>query len=124
LITVAAMDWYGRYGGGEGALLGESTLAALDAEAGVAHAWERLDAALQRAREAQDHEAEVLTLDALARSHAAAGEFDRAAELLAQADEIMPSAAHLVFDADRLDCERARTLIENATSAVAVSTVT
>src|SRR5690349_23889019 len=37
----------------------------------------------------------------LARSHASNGEFDRALELLGQADDIMPAAAHLVFDSDR-----------------------
>ena len=118
-MTTTAMEWYAGYGGGEGALLGASTLAALDAEAGVAGSVERLGAVLDQAREAQDHEAEVLTLDALARSHAVAGELDQALDFLAQADEIMPSAAHLVFDSDRLDARRARTLVEDANRAVA-----
>ena len=42
----------------------------------TATARQRLSAALDQARRAQDHEAEVLTLDALARSHASAGELD------------------------------------------------
>src|SRR6478609_11406298 len=48
-MTVTAMDWYAGYGGGEGALLGASTLAALDAEAGLAGAGERLGAVLEQA---------------------------------------------------------------------------
>jgi hypothetical protein len=113
------MEWYAGYGGGEGALLGASTLAALDAEAGVAGSVDRLCAVLDQARQVQDHEAEVLTLDALARGHAVAGQWDQALGCLAQADEIMPSAAHLIFDSDRLDAQTARTLVEDARSAVA-----
>ena len=118
-MTGSAMQWYAGYGGGEGALLGESTLAALDAEVGMTRAAERLGAVLDHARQAQDHEAEVLTLDALARSCAVAGELDQALDFLAQADQIMPSAAHLVFDSDRLDAHWARTHVEEATRAVA-----
>jgi len=118
-MTTMAMDWYGRYGGGEGALLGASTLAALDAEAGGASSVDRLRAVLDQARQVQDHEAEVLTLDALARSHAVAGELDQALDCLAQADQIMPRAAHLVFDSDRIDARRARTLVDDANRVVA-----
>ena len=127
----AAMDWYDGFGGGEGALLAESTLAALAAEDGVDGvagvdgvdvARQRLSVALDHARQAQDHEAEVLTLDALARSHASAGELGRALELLAQADDIMPAAAHLVFDSDRIDARQARDFIENAHGLDAAST--
>ena len=96
----------------------------MHAEAGGAGSVDRLRAVLDQARQVQDHEAEVLTLDALARSYTVAGELDRAVDYLARADEIMPSAAHLVFDADRLDGERARTLIENSTSAVAAHSLT
>jgi tetratricopeptide (TPR) repeat protein len=123
-MTMTAMEWFARYGGGEGALLGESTLAALDAEAGLTGADERLGAVLDQARQAQDHEAEVLTLDALARSRAASGEVDQARQFLARADEIMPAAAHLVFNSDRLDGRRARLLIEKAGSALAVGVPT
>jgi hypothetical protein len=123
-MTTSAKDWYDGYGGGEGALLAESSLAALDAEDGAADAVQRLSAALEHARLAQDHEAEVLTLDALARSHAAAGELDRARELLAQADDVMPVAAHLIFDSDRIDAQLARPLVENARGLDSVSTRT
>jgi tetratricopeptide (TPR) repeat protein len=123
-MTNSAKDWYDGYGGGEGALLAESSLAALDAEDGATDAVQRLSAALEHARLAQDHEAEVLTLDALARSHAAAGELDRARELLAQADDVMPVAAHLIFDSDRIDAQLARSLVENARGLDSVSTRT
>jgi len=78
-----------------------------------------LRAVLDQARQVQDHEAEVLTLDALARSHAVAGELDQALDCLAQADQIMPRAAHLVFDSDRIDARRARTLVDDANRVVA-----
>jgi len=110
----SAMEFYDGYGGGEGALLAEATLAALAAESGADDAGQRLSVALEHAREARDHEAEVLTLDALARSQASAGELDRALDLLAQADDIMPAAAHLVFESDRIDAQLARNFIEDA----------
>ncbi len=96
-----------------------ATLAAMHAEAGGAGSVDRLRAVLDQARQVQDQEAEVLTLDALARSYTVAGELDRAVDYLARADEIMPSAAHLVFDSDRLDARRARTLVEDDNRAVA-----
>jgi tetratricopeptide (TPR) repeat protein len=124
LMTRAAKEWFDGYGGGEGALLAESTLAALDAEDGAVDAAQRLSLALEHARFARDREAEVLTLDALARCHASAGELDLALELLGRADDIMPAAAHLVFDSDRVDARFARVVIEEAQQAVAPSAPT
>jgi tetratricopeptide (TPR) repeat protein len=121
----SAQDWYDGFGGGEGALLAESTLAALAAEDGVDGvdvARQRLSVALDHARRAQDHEAEVLTLDALARSHASAGELDEALALLAAADDVIPAAGHLVFDSDRIDARQARAFIDNAHGLDAAST--
>ena len=121
-ITSSAKEWYDGFGGGEGALLAETSLAALDAEEGKDDAVQRLVIALEHARGANDHEVEVLALDALARCHAAAGELDQARAFLARADDMIPAAAHLVFDSDRIDARGARGLIEDAHPARALST--
>jgi tetratricopeptide (TPR) repeat protein len=113
-MILLARHWYDAYGGGEGALLADCILAALDAEDGIAGAAQRLITTLDSARQAPDHEIEVLSLDALARSHAEAGRISEARELIAAADQNMPSAGHLLSDLDRVDGHRARALINQS----------
>jgi tetratricopeptide (TPR) repeat protein len=91
----AARRWYATAGGGDGALLADHVAADLAADP------DRLEAVLSAARAAGDPEVEVLTLDALARLHAAAGRGDEATALRAAADDLMPAAAHLLTADDR-----------------------
>lgn len=112
----AADHWFRTSGGGEGAALAAYLAAAIDAEAGDPSASARLQTALQDARHRQDQEIEVLALDALARSCAQTHD-SAASELLAQADALMPSVRHLLSDADRIDGQRARSLLTAAKSA-------
>jgi hypothetical protein len=91
----SARRWFATAGGGDGALLADHLAAELAADP------ERLAAVLAAARTAGDPEVEVLTLDALARLHAAAGRVDEAAELRAAADDLMPAAGHLLTADDR-----------------------
>ncbi|HEY7273504.1 MAG TPA: BTAD domain-containing putative transcriptional regulator [Actinoplanes sp.] len=91
----SARQWYATAGGGDGALLADHLDADLDADP------ERLATVLAAARAAGDPEVEVLTLDALARLHAAAGRTDEAAAARAAADDLMPAAGHLLTPDDR-----------------------
>jgi hypothetical protein len=91
----AARRWYATAGGGDGALLADHVAADLAADP------DRLEAVLSAARAAGDPEVEMLTLDALARLHAAAGRGDEATALRAAADDLMPAAAHLLTADDR-----------------------
>jgi tetratricopeptide (TPR) repeat protein len=91
----SARQWYATAGGGDGALLADHLDAELDADP------QRLAGVLAAAREAGDPEIEVLTLDALARLHAADGRMEEAATLRAAADALMPVAGHLVTHDDR-----------------------
>ena len=52
-----------------------------------------------------------MALDALARSAANDHDLAAARDLLDAADDLMPSARHLLGSADRLDADHARTLI-------------
>jgi hypothetical protein len=54
----------------------------------------------------------VLTLDAIARIHAEQGRTGDARKMLDTADRAMPAAHHLVSDSDRIDRDRARSLLE------------
>jgi tetratricopeptide (TPR) repeat protein len=109
---VAADDWFRASGGGEEALLAECLLAAMDAEAGAPGAAGRLASLLAEARGGDDPEVQVLALDALAALRAAAGDVGEARELLERADALMPSAGHRITATDRLDADRARSLLE------------
>jgi hypothetical protein len=56
----------------------------------------------------------VLALDALARARAEAHDTSAASDLLDTADDLMPSATHLITDADRIDAHHARSLVAAA----------
>ena len=101
-------DWYRTAGGGDGALLTRALLAATsdgdDAD---------LEAIIDQARLAGDHEVEVVVLDALALRLAQRGQLRTAQQLLATADDAVPSAVNVVDEVDRLDAHRARELIRS-----------
>ena len=103
-------DWYRTAGGGDGALLTRALLAATsdgdDAD---------LEAIIDQARLAGDHEAEVVMLDALALRLAQRGQLRTAQRLLATADDAALAAVNVVDEADRLDAHRARELIRSGT---------
>jgi hypothetical protein len=89
--------WYAGAGGGDGALLSRCVLAAETRDRGA------LDAVLARARTEENHEVTILALDALARSSAEGDDHRRAADLIAEADALLPAVAHVLDDADRPD---------------------
>ena len=101
-------DWYRTAGGGDGALLTRALLAATsdgdDAD---------LEAIIDQARRAGDHEAEVVMLDALALRRAQRGQLRTAQQLLATADDAALAAVNVVDEVDRLDAHRARELIRS-----------
>jgi len=99
----AASYWHAGVGGGEQAALGDCLLAALDAEAGVPDAVDRLRVALAAAEEDGDTPVQVFALDALARLATAAGETVQARRLSATADQAMTAASHFITERDRVD---------------------
>jgi tetratricopeptide (TPR) repeat protein len=107
----AADLWFQSSGGGEGAVLAACLRAAMDAEDGDPDASTRLRALLHDAERRHDPEIEVLALDALARTSAEGHDLDAARTFLDRADQLMPSAQHLIGDADRFDAIRARRLL-------------
>jgi hypothetical protein len=88
----------------------------MDAEDGDVGASTRLRSVLADARQRHDPEIEVLALDALARARAVGDHITAAQELLERADRLMPSARHLISDADRIDATRARALLPSMTA--------
>ncbi len=104
--------WYRASGDGGGALLSRCLLAALRAADSPAQVATSLPAVLDEARKAQDHEAQVLALDALARTAAQHGDRTAAEDLLHSADEIAARIRHVLDEADRLDAAAARELLE------------
>jgi tetratricopeptide (TPR) repeat protein len=111
-IVQSAQRWYRAAGGGDAAALAEYLLAALDADDGAPQADQRLSAVIATARRAHDVEIEVLALDTLARIHAQQGRTIDAWTMLDTADRVMPAAQHLVTDKERIDRDRARSLLE------------
>lgn len=107
----AADRWFQSSGGGEGAALAECLRAVMDAEEGVPDASTRLRAVLNDAELRHDPEIEVLALDALARTYAQNHDLSVAQTFLDRADQLMPSAQHLISEADRLDAIHARQLL-------------
>jgi predicted ATPase/DNA-binding SARP family transcriptional activator len=114
LVLTAASQWFEAAGGGEGAMLADYALAALDADQGLTHAAERLDAVLANARREGQAEVEVLTLDRLARLHAERGDVDDAQALVAAADDRAPGAYHLMSESDRIDRDQVGTMLSAA----------
>jgi predicted ATPase len=112
----AAQRWYLAAGGGDGAHLAGYLSAALDADEGLPQAAARLADVLAAARDAHDREAEVLTLDAIARLHAEQGRVGDARSTLEAADNLMAFVRHLVTEDDRIDRDRARSLLADAGS--------
>ncbi len=104
----AATAWHREVGGGEQAALGECLLAAMDAADEVPGAEARLLTILDMAREQSDVAVEVLSVDALARIAALAGDLDAARDLCDQADSRADDAAHLITDLDRVDARWVR----------------
>ena len=98
-----AAGWHRTTGGGEQAALGECLLAALDAEARVPDAQERLETILRHAQHDDDAHVEVFALDALARLSAEAGLTSEALERCAAADRRMEAASHFITERDRTD---------------------
>ena len=107
----AADRWFESSGGGEGAGLAACLRAAVDAEDGDPEGVARLRAVLAGAELRRDPELQVLALDALARSAAHGLRRGEALDLLDRADRLLPSAHHLLGDADRLDAHRARRML-------------
>jgi hypothetical protein len=101
-------DWYRTAGGGDGALLTRALLAATSDDADA-----DLEAIIDQARLADDHEVEVVVLDALALRLAQRGQLRTAQQLLATADDAVPAAVNVVDEVDRLDAHRARELIRS-----------
>ncbi len=104
-----AQAWYHASGGGDHALLTDHLVAATARDAPDAVA--QLEPILEAARRTGDFEVEVLSLDALARHEAEAGDLARAAAWLQLADEAMPAARVRVTDADRIDAAATRRLL-------------
>jgi tetratricopeptide (TPR) repeat protein len=101
--VLAARRWFTAAGGGDGALLADHLAAALDVDAAEPGAVPALDDVLAAARQAQDAEVELLTLDTQARRAAEQGRTADAQALLGAADLILSSVRHLVTDGDRTD---------------------
>ncbi len=111
LVLMAAREWFEAAGGGEGAVLADYALAALDADRGLTQAANRLDEALAAARRDGQGDVEVLLLDRLARLHAERGDLIAATAFLAQADDLAPAVSHLMSDNDRIDRDPAWSLV-------------
>lgn len=107
----AAHHWFQSSGGGEGAALAACLSAAMGAEDGDPDAVTLLRAVLDDAEHRDDPEIEVLAMDALARASAQAHDTSAARTFLERAERLMPSARHLIGDADRVDAIRARALL-------------
>ncbi len=101
-------EWYASAGGGDGALLSRCLLAAETDDK------DSLEMVLTLARTDENTLVTIQALDALARLSAAAGQHDDAAELVAEADALHPTVAHLLDDADRADRTAALTITRDA----------
>lgn len=112
LLAVRAADhWFESTGGGDGAALAACLHGAMDAEDGDNSADARLRQVIQHARGQHTPDIEIMAMDALARHAAKEHHLAEASVLLDAADDLMPSARHLLGSADRLDAGHARTLI-------------
>ena len=107
-LAEEARGWYRAAGGGEGLLLAEYVVAALDADDDRPGADDQLSDVMGQAREARDGEVELLTLDALALFHARTGRTSQARSALDAADALMATVGHLVTEGDRRDADTAR----------------
>jgi len=103
--------WYRASGEGGGALLSRGLLAALRAVDRPEQGTASLRAVLDQAEAAKDHQAQVVALDALARSAALLGEHAAARDLLRSADELAADLGHVLAEADRIDAEATRRVL-------------
>jgi hypothetical protein len=94
--------WYASAGGGDFALLTDCVLAAERRDEGA------LRSVLQVARAGGNVEAQVFTLDALARLAAESDGLTAAGELLAESDLLAAHVSHVVDESDRIDARAAR----------------
>ena len=113
-VVEAAEHWYALAGGGDGALLAESVLAALDVEDERPDAQDRITRVLTAAHDAGDIEVEALALDTSALAYAKQGRLSEARNALARADQLMPAALHLLTESDRIDRDQAHQLMKSA----------
>jgi len=100
--------WYRSAGGGDGALLTQCLLAAVNARTISGGNAEELHDILDRGRSVGDPEVQVYAADALARLASERGELAKAHELLRAADRIATAAAHVVDSSDRVDADHVR----------------
>jgi tetratricopeptide (TPR) repeat protein len=100
--------WYQSAGGGEGALLTQCLLAAVNARTASAANISELHDILDRGRRAGDPEVQIYAGDALARLASEHGERAKAQELLHGADDIAAAAGHVVDSSDRVDADHVR----------------
>ena len=107
-------SWYQRAGGGDGALLTRVLLASVSHPDAGDEGRADLEAALDEARSGQEHEAEILALDALARMAAQRGAVAEARELLGAADHHRQEHPTVVDDVDRIDAQVAQRLLSAA----------
>jgi predicted ATPase/DNA-binding SARP family transcriptional activator len=113
-VLAEADAWYRAAGGGEGAAVAGSLLAAAEAFANAVpdpRAIRALETARAAARDAGSVDGELYVLDALARAGAASGDVATAKAFLDEADALFPAVAHLVDPVDRVDATVARSLI-------------
>jgi tetratricopeptide (TPR) repeat protein len=109
-LLIAADDWFTGAGGGEDALVTRCLRLSASRVDGD-NPEPALGELLRQARAADDAEAEVLVLDALARLRALNGDVDGATRLLGTADDRSTAAQHALDDADRVDAAEARRLL-------------
>jgi tetratricopeptide (TPR) repeat protein len=97
--------WYRSAGGGDGALLTQCLLAAVNAQTARYGMPSRAPEILDQARRAGDPEVQVYATDALARLASERGDLTKAEQLLRAADDLAVAAAHVVDGSDRVDAD-------------------
>jgi predicted ATPase/DNA-binding SARP family transcriptional activator len=106
--------WYRSAGGGDGALLTQCLLAAVNARTTGGGNADELHDILDQGRRAGEPEVQVYAADALARLAHDRGERAKAHELLRAADDIAAAAAHVVDSSDRVDADHVRAHLADA----------
>ena len=100
--------WYRSAGGGDGALVTQCLLAAVNARTTGGGNADELHDILDRGRRVGDPEVQVYAADALARLASEHGEPTEAHDLSRAADDIAAAAAHVVDSSDRVDADHVR----------------
>ncbi len=104
--------WYERAGGGDGALLTRVLLASIRHPNASTDGQAQLEALLEQARLVDDHQVEVLALDALARMSAQRDATTEARQALNTADGVFGRHPAAVDEVDRIDAQQARRLLD------------